>query len=344
MLNSKTKKVWPIIGNKAIINFLKSNIQTKKTVPAYLFVGPKQVGKRTVANIFSKVFFCHDPSALKFAQACENCEACREFGRGIHPDFFVLTKKKDKKNISIEDIRLFQQGLNRTSLLGNIKIGIIDDAADLSIEAGNALLKTLEEPPANSIFILILELPDSLPATLVSRCQVITFRPVASLEISAYLEKNFHCSPKTANKIAALSFGRPGKAIDFLKHSVLLKKYEETVDEFCHLFSQTIPERFALVQKYMARKSFPEKIKQTKEIFIIWLALIRDLLLIKEDKINRVVHSDRLKLLKKIALSFSRQELLENLKALTSFQESLSKNINPQLVIENYFLNLNSYA
>lgn len=344
MSESEMKKDWPIIGNQTVIGFLKRNIKSEKIVHAYLFVGPKQTGKRAVANIFSKTFFCQNPTARQSAAPCESCDTCQQFEKGIHSDSFVLSKAEDKKNISIEDVRLFQHELNTTSLLGNIKVGLIDDAADLSEAGANALLKTLEEPPNNSIIILIAQSPELLPSTIISRCQRLTFHPVSRSEISLYLTSHFDCPVRTAEKIAALSLGRPGRAIDFFKHPIALQKYEEILDDFLYLFKRGVPARFALAQKYLGIKSFPARIKRTEEITNIWLSVVRDLILIKEDKSNRMVHSDRIKTLKQLARSISRKDLLQDLKELTSFQESLSRNVNPQLALENYFLNLQSYA
>lgn len=343
MKKIETKIAWPFIGNKPIVDFLKKNIEKEKITHAYCFIGPKQVGKRTLANIFSKAIFCHNLASLSSGLSCKKCSICEQFDKGIHSDFIVLSKEKDKKNISIEAVRTFQHRLNTTSLLGNIKIGLIDEAADLSEEGSNALLKTLEEPPSKSIIILMTASADSLPTTIISRCQKFVFQLVSRQEIVSYLEQ-MNCSKQKAEKLAALSLGRPGRAIDFLKHPPLLQRYEEIQDDFLKIFNKNITDRFSLAQRYLNLKFYQERVNQAEEIINIWLSLIRDLILVKENRWNEITHLDRTKILERIAKINSRKDLLENINQLLNFQKVLDKNVNPQLALENYFLNIKSYA
>lgn len=337
------KKDWPIIGNEQIVNFLKSTILIEKISQAYLFVGPPKLGKRLVADIFCNTILCRDPISKKIAFPCGKCTMCQQFQKGIHSEFLVLTKERDKKNISVEAVRSFQHEFNTTSILGGIKIGIIDDAADLSKEGANALLKTLEEPLGESIIILITTSQDSLPATIISRCQILSFQLVARSVIASHLEK-LGCLKKDAEKLAALAFGRPGRAINFFKHPSLLKKFEKEIEDFFKIFHKGIPENFLLLQQYLGIGKYQDRIKRTEEMINICSSIIRDIILFKKEKYNQIVYLDYIEKLKQLSQSFSLLALLKKLKELTAFRELLNQNINPQLIFENYLLNLKSYA
>jgi len=247
MIKSISKYKWPVIGNERIVNFLKKNIILNKLANAYLFSGPRQVGKRLVAEILGKTILCQDSKTNSIP--CGRCAMCQQFEKRIHPDFLVLSKERGKKNISIEAIRSFQHEFNTTSLLGGIKIGIIDDAADLSEGGANALLKMLEEPAGKSIIILVTQFPNLLLPTIVSRCQILQFQSVSRAKILEYLEQR-SCSRKIALKITATALGRPGRAIDYFEHPILFEKYEEQTDDFFRVFKEEFCYRFSFIQKY----------------------------------------------------------------------------------------------
>lgn len=209
MSKSSYKFDWPLVGNLQITEFLEKSILNDKVAGAYIFTGPDNLGKTTTANFFAQCLLCENKEAGSGNLPCENCNSCHSFHSGnniiisdakdekqraAHSDFTIVKRAKDKKNISIEQVRGLIKTLSLSSFLNSYKIGIIKHADALSTEAFNALLKTLEEPREKVIIILIVKSLDSLPATIISRSQILRFGPVEVNVIYDYLIKNHKAS------------------------------------------------------------------------------------------------------------------------------------------------------
>ena len=156
-----SEPVWPKIGNEKNVEFLNRVVLSKKPAQTYIFLGPDDLGKSTIALAFARNLM---------AEALEGKD-------GLNSDLHILEAEAEKKSISIEQTRELIKALSLSSFLDSYKIGIIKEADSLTTEAQNALLKTLEEPPANSLLILTTPNPALLLPTVVSRCQVIYLQP-----------------------------------------------------------------------------------------------------------------------------------------------------------------------
>ncbi len=165
---------WPVIGHKNIIKFLQKSIEADRISHAYLFVGPNYLGKKLMANYFIQSLLCQNNEVFP----CNNCSNCHNFNRGLYLDFYKIKTEEGKKNISVEQIRELRDKIKNTSFSGSYRIALIEGAKKLSLPAANSLLKTLEEPGKKTIFILISDYFDFIPATVMSRCQIINFNPV----------------------------------------------------------------------------------------------------------------------------------------------------------------------
>ncbi len=167
-----------IAGHGKIIDFFAKVIKNGRLSHAYCFVGPSEVGKKTVAEALS----------------AEILQTGRE-KLAMHPDFFLVQQEfdekadKTKKDISVKQIRDLRVQLSRGAFYNGYKVAIIDEAEKLNSEAANALLKTLEEPAGKTVLFLITKDEDRLPATIVSRCQLIHFLPVEERAVSEWLKK-----------------------------------------------------------------------------------------------------------------------------------------------------------
>lgn len=165
-----------IVGHGKIISFLRNLIASERVPHALLFTGKRGIGKYRVALYTAMMYLCESRTA------CGECKSCRSVMKGVHEDFMVVEVPEGKKNIPIEDIR----GLKEWAYMGaskNGKVAIIDNAHLMSQEAANAFLKTLEEPPIGTLFILITPSPYKLLQTVVSRCLVVRFSPLSVEEI-----------------------------------------------------------------------------------------------------------------------------------------------------------------
>ncbi|HSK72744.1 MAG TPA: DNA polymerase III subunit delta' [Pyrinomonadaceae bacterium] len=215
-----------LIGNNRIKETLRRLIEAKRVPNALLFAGEEGIGKRLFALELAKVFVCQNSKTI---EACDSCNACRR------AEVFNLPKTGDKdenekiffselsdiglvrpagKFITVKQIRDVETEANFRPFEASARFFLIDDADKMNDAAANALLKTLEEPPAASHIFLITSRPMSLLPTIRSRCQMLRFAPVDAKEIESYLLKTKKFAPDDAELIARLSRGSLGYALE----------------------------------------------------------------------------------------------------------------------------------
>ncbi|MDR1474750.1 MAG: DNA polymerase III subunit delta' [Endomicrobium sp.] len=212
-----------ILGQKKVKDILSSQIKNGKLAHAYIFMGQDGVGKRLIAQEIAKVLNCNTNDFNKFeAYACGVCSSCEKINKGIHPDLHFIDfakqaelEKSDldkQKVIKIETIRHLQKEVFTKAHEGKYKVFIIEPAEKMNIAAANSLLKTLEEPPENTIIILIARHKETIPKTIVSRSQVLFFQALSQDIISTWLMLNCSLDSRRAKEIAELSEGSLEKA------------------------------------------------------------------------------------------------------------------------------------
>ncbi len=171
-----------LIGQESITRILSNSILQKKIAHAYIFSGPRGVGKTSTARILAKALNCENGPT---PAPCDTCEACISIRDGSSVDVLEID---GASNTGVDNIRDLREGVKYTALGGRYKIYIIDEAHMLSTAAFNALLKTLEEPPPHVIFVLATTAPQKIPATIFSRCQHLPFRRIPSQKIKERLK------------------------------------------------------------------------------------------------------------------------------------------------------------
>ena len=177
----RPKNFEDVVGQSHITETLQKAIDTDKVAHAYLFSGPRGTGKTSTAKIFARAMNCvHGPTS----HPCNECEVCRHIMSGESLDVVEIDAASNR---SIEDIRTLRETIKFMPAEGHKKIYIIDEVHMLTTEAFNALLKTLEEPPAHVIFILATTEPERIPMTILSRCQRYEFRRITSDDIAKRL-------------------------------------------------------------------------------------------------------------------------------------------------------------
>src|SRR5512145_1510659 len=176
-----------VVGQPSVTNTLKSAIKTGKIAHAYLFCGPRGVGKTTCARIFAKTLNCFNLS--ESIEACEQCESCKSFNESRSYNIHELDAAS---NNSVDDIRSLIDKVRILPQVGKYSIYIIDEVHMLSQSAFNAFLKTLEEPPVHAIFILATTEKHKIIPTILSRCQIFDFHRIRVEDIVGYLEQVAH--------------------------------------------------------------------------------------------------------------------------------------------------------
>jgi DNA polymerase-3 subunit delta' len=247
-----------IYGQKRVTSMLKASFNMERISHAYLFYGPQGVGKFKTAVVFAQLLNCANPLN---AEPCGNCLPCRKIASGNHPDFEVI--KPDGASIKIEQMRALQEKVYFKCYEGKFKVIIIDDAHLLTREAANSLLKVLEEPPSETVFILLADDLNKLPVTIQSRCQPLSFAYLDETVISRVLRE----LGKEVPPSLTLAQGSLSKALEMV----------EDIDY--RQFWVKVKEDFGAIKSggYYELLSWAEKLAEGKDLIAItleWLLVL----------------------------------------------------------------------
>ena len=328
------KKAKMLIGHKKQLEFLRKSIENKRISQALLFVGEDSLGKKKAAFEFLKILNCQSKGKSLEEKPCNLCQNCKLIEEGRHPDLLFI--EPENGVIQISKIRETQAALNLGRQMAEYRGVVIDNAHLLNSQAQSALLKTLEEPAKNTVFILITSKPFMLLETIRSRCEALKFYPLPYNE----MEKSFKAAYNgyKAEEIASALFvarGRPGIAIKALADSQYLLREKAMFAEIGKIIGSSIFEKFSFV------KSFLDKNKDTESIteFLDALTLcLRDLMQ-KKLKVysNYPLVSFKEEVIEKFSFEKISQavEFIEKIKFLISVF-----NVNKRLALENLMLKI----
>lgn len=319
--------VWPEIGNQGVIEFLERSLQANKIAQTYVFAGLGDLGKFTMALAFAR-----------------NLQGNPE---GFNSDLHILELVEGQKSISIEATRQFIKTLNLSSFLNSYKIGIVKEADLLSAEAKSALLKTLEEPQDQVIIILLATDENNLPATILSRAQVLYFYPVPPVVIYDYLIATYGTNRSFAKDLANLALGRPLLALKLLDKPEEYRAYLEMAETWLTLPAQDINARLLALDHIFKDKTWSKQaVDSAGAILFMAEGLARDLLLLSLGQPERLQHSALAPSLQKTLLflnGLSNQDsvplILRQLKLIAQAKEYLAANVNPRLILEQVVVN-----
>lgn len=201
-----------IRGHDKIVADLRHAAGQGRLAHAFLFVGPEGIGKRSFAHALAQALLCERNPASAL-DSCGECPGCKQVVAGVHPDVLTLARPADRHELPIQTIRDLNHELALKPMRGRWRVAIVDDADDLSEEAANAFLKTLEEPPPGSILILIGTSPNLQLETIVSRCRVVWFEPLSRDDLAAVLRERELASGDDVERLADLGEGSVARAI-----------------------------------------------------------------------------------------------------------------------------------
>ncbi len=306
-----------ILGHEKPLNIINAYIEKSCFSGGYIFSGPEGIGKKTVAKIIAQKLNC---TALS-QKPCGNCSSCLKMEKLQHPDLCII--ESDTSQIKIENIRSLQRQASFRPYEGVMKVFIIDDAHRLNPESANSLLKILEEPPADSLIILVTHKPQRIFKTILSRCRVIRFSPLAVAALEDILIKNYFVERLFAHFLSFYSEGRLGLALR-LKDSGVFEEKNRIFDYFV-----------------LSGKAFDHNLTgQSKEQLHSFLNILaswfRDVYLLKAGLPDReLIHLDRKNDLLKLKLEFSFKYLDGVLTAISESLFYLESNINSKLLLHN---------
>lgn len=314
-----------IIGHNQIVEHLKNAIRMEKISHAYILNGENNAGKMMLAEAFAMALQCE----AEKDEPCMECRSCRQAKDHNQPDIIYVTHEKPNV-ISVDDIR---QQLNNDIVIkpynSKYKIYIVDEAEKMNVQAQNALLKTIEEPPAYGIILLLTTNADSFLPTILSRCITLNLKSVNEDLIKSYLMKKYQIPDYQADVCAAFAQGNVGKAIQLassdefneLKASALslVKKLEDM-------------DLYELNQLIKQINEFKPKIQEYFDLLTLWF---RDVLYMKAtNDVNNLIFKDEVYDIKKQAAKRSYSGIETILQALEQSRVRLNANVNFDLVIE----------
>lgn len=350
-----------IIDQEQITEHVQNALRTGKISHAYIISGDTGTGKKTLANIIAKTILCENPKETgKYIESCDECHSCKQAESGSHPDIRVLHHEKPT-SISINEIR--QQVCDDVYIkpYSDHKIYIIPDAELMTVQAQNALLKTLEEPPHYVVILILTSNIDVFLPTIISRCIVFPIKPVRDDLIMKYLMEARKIVDYKARLSVSFAQGNVGKAImlseneDFekLKNGTidLMSRLErltvnEVADRLNALLSKTAEKEGASEDDEDAEAGKKSKTKKLDPLIIdnfldILMSLVRDALVYKaENSADHLIFADKLSYISSVTKNCSYNDLDRMQKAIDEAKSRIKSNVNAILTLEMLMLNL----
>lgn len=312
-------------GNKAAIEILQTQIKSASLSNSYLFCGPQGIGKRELALNLSKAINCEQ----KNADACDKCVSCRKIDKAQHPDLHFVGPQQSCDSVSenlpikIDDIRQLQQSIGLRPYEAARKVFIIDKAHNLTPEAAGALLKILEEPPEDSVIILITSKPSLLFKTIISRCKIIKLYPLRRQELEDVLADEYATERSLAHYLAYFCEGSLGMALN-LKQTDILEQKNRIIDAL--VFSRSL--KFDNLEL--------EGRSEVRSCLNILAAWFKDMYLMKVGLPQAtIINLDRMRQLTKSVRYFSYLDIEEIIRHIWQSAQYLEQNINTRLLLFN---------
>ncbi len=323
-----------IVGHDWAVGLLARSILHDRVGHAWLITGPEQIGKMTLARTFAQALNCTAEDSLR---PCGECRACQLTQTDKHPDVrIILPEVSDRgaMSIKIEQMRRLQQDLSLSTYEARYKIAILKRFDTANLNAANAFLKTLEEPPSNVILILTATDSDTLLPTINSRCRTIGLRPTPTDLIEETLLTRHQVRPDEADLLAHLADGRLGWAIRAHQEPAVLQERRAQLETLHQALNGTLVARFSLAES-LARKA-----DALPPLLRTWLSWWRDLALMTYGrKSNEFISNvDEFEKLGEMAARLPRAAVLASLAQTEAALRQLGQNANTRLVLENVLL------
>ena len=332
--------MWQIRGHESLLRQLDKSLKEGRHAHSYLLVGPPHVGKRTLAINMAQAANCLLPEEAP----CGECGQCRRIASGNHTDVRIIGIQRagkegpPRKEIGIDDVREVQHQASLKPYEGRHRVFIFDGAERMSVEAANALLKSLEEPPPQVMFILLTALEDALLPTVRSRCRRLELRPLPMAEVAKELVGTHSADEKDAETLARLSLGCLGWAISALKESSIMERRADVLDHVSSLSKASLEDRFNYASELAS--TFSQSREDARENLYLWLRWWRDLLLLKEGTEDFIYNLDWADSLRDQAAEYTTAQIVGFIRGILSVLDALEDNGNVRLALEVLMLGL----
>lgn len=314
-----------VVGHRDIIQYIKDAVQQNKVSHAYILNGQRGSGKKMLAKLFAMTLQCESGQP----EPCGECRSCIQANNGNQPD--IITVKHEKPaSISVDDVR--------TQINGDImikpysspyKIYIVPEADLMTVQAQNAILKTIEEPPEYAVILLLTENADSLLPTIRSRCVMLKLRNIKDKLVKKYLMEQMQVPDYQADLCAAFAQGNIGRAIMLAKSEHFNEIKEDAIQLMKYIDEMELSEIVAAIKEI---NKYKLEVTDYLDIMTIWY---RDVLLYKATKdVGGLVFGDQLKFIKQKASKSSYEGLETILESIEKAKVRIKANVNFDLLME----------
>lgn len=308
----------PTAVHPAILKRFQTLIQSNRLAHAYLFIGPRAVGKSETALAIARLLNCEDNTDAGHSSGCGECPACRKIDAGQHPDVTLLDAGEEE-SIKIAAIREVIQRLQLRPYEARKKVIVIKDAELMTQESGNAFLKTLEEPPKDTVILLTTSSPELLLSTTKSRCQHVNFFPAARAAVAQTLASE-KVDVKEAHFLAGFTDGCLGRARE-LKGSEFPRRKDELIDQ---LVLKKCSDQY--LKDLLGEKT---AVREALEVLLIWF---RDLVFVKAGADpQQLTNLDRWRELESLERAYSFTQLIEIISGIENSLKFLDENFNVKI-------------
>lgn len=313
------------MGHEQIISHLQNAITTDKVSHAYIINGPDKSGKRMLAEAFAAALQCEE----KGCEACGTCHSCKQAEGRNQPDIIYVGHEKPN-TISVDDIRT---QVNNDIVIkpygSRYKVYIVDEAEKMNVQAQNALLKTIEEPPAYAVILLLTTNADAFLPTILSRCVTLNIKAVPDEQIKKFLMRRYQVPDYQADVCVAFAQGNVGKAIQLASS----EDFNELKAATLQLMKRV--KEIDLYEMTEAVRQIGEYKLQINDYFDLMMIWYRDVLMFKATgDVNSLIFKDEVYDIKRQAEKSSYNGIERILRALEKAQVRLGANVNFDLVIE----------
>jgi DNA polymerase-3 subunit delta' len=316
---------WDLLGHEWAVDMLRHHLSGDGLRHAYLFAGPPGLGRRTLALRFAQALNCTKPIAP--GEPCLICRDCKQIDAMAHPDLAIVQAESEGGTLRVDQVREVQRSLSLKPYQSKYRVAIFLRFQEANDNAANALLKTLEEPPAHTVLILTADNPEQLLPTVVSRCEILRLRPLPIAAIEAdLLERGV--DEERARLLAHISSGRPGYARRLVEDATLLEKRELWLNDLQTLLPNSRVAKFAYAEKLAKDKD------SMRQVILIWLSYWRDVMLRVAQAETPLVNIDRNMEIEFLA---GRLDLSTARRVVSDLENGLAKiekNVNPRLLAE----------
>lgn len=319
-----------IIGQEQMKEHLQNVLKLNKVSHAYIINGERSSGKEFIAKIFAAALQCENPdTASGITEPCQVCHSCRQMATGNQPDVLYISHEKPG-TIGVEDIRGQINGTVAIKPYSSPrKVYIMNEAEKMTVQAQNALLKTLEEPPEYTVILLLTTNMDTLLPTILSRCVLLNMKPVRDAEVKKYLMETMQLPDYKADICTAFARGNIGKAKLLAASEEFDHIKEEAITLLKYINDMEISEIVAAIKKI---NEYKLDVNDYMDILAIWY---RDVLIFKAtNDLNHLIFREEIQYIKKVADRSTYEGIELVINALDKAKSRLKANVNFDLTME----------